>query len=164
MMVLNGNNQLIAFGPVEETDDRFYVDFSTIPNANKGLFAKRKLYKGDVLEITGVYIKRRDVTEACIEYTSRYRYKYKDFYIIPVGFAAMINFTSSRAEENITCLWSDRAYLEVLKDIEPDEEVFIYGGEGIDQAIKNQNEAEIISKEDKDYILKNFVKLSFLLE
>lgn len=149
---------------LEETDNRFYVDYSTIPNANKGLFAKEKISKGETIEIIGVYVKRRGATDICIEYTSRQRYIFKDFYVVPIGFAAMINFTPYKEKENVICVGTDRAYLEITQDVQPDQEIFLYGGQAIEEMLKNQNELQNnIEIEESIFFLDNFKKLSFLL-
>lgn len=151
---------------LEEKDNRFYVDYSTIPNANKGLFAKEKIYKGDIIEIIGVYVKKFGISASCIEYTSRYRYKFQDYYVVPVGVAAMINFTPSKEEANVIAVSTDRTYLEVTKQIEPDEEVFLYGGPEIQTVLEKyyelENKIETITKEENNFFLNHFEKFSFL--
>ena len=48
---------------IEESDDRFYIKESSLPNAGWGCFAKTSLSKGDHLEVIGVYIKTGGISD-----------------------------------------------------------------------------------------------------
>lgn len=150
---------------LEETDHRFYIDHSTLPNAGKGLFAKEKIQKGDRINILGVSLKRRDISDFCTEYANRHKYSYKDLVIIPVGYAAMINFHPEKNSENVFVIHTEQEiYLEVIKDVNIDEELFLFGGNEIDTYFKNQinNDIEKNSSEQNEFFLKDFYNLSFL--
>lgn len=151
---------------LEENDQRFYIDHSTLPNAGKGLFAKEKILKGSRLDVVGVRIKIRGVSDICTEYANRYKYYSKDFIIIPVGYAAMINFHGDKEFENVYFQHIDEGYLETSKDININDELFLYGGKDIEICFERKdllyNNIEKNSNEQNEFFLENFYNLSFL--
>jgi hypothetical protein len=85
---------------VNETDERFYLGPSTLPNAGMGVFTKVSLKKGDHMEIVGVYVGKESVADACTSYAKAYKFAAKageDFtrHVIPLGYAAIVNHGSS---------------------------------------------------------------------
>lgn len=90
---------------VEETDHRFYITESTIPNSGLGVFAKVKLHKGDFLEIIGVITECGSVVDQCTHYANRYKFANepeKEFknVLIPMGYAAIINQANTKEQQN----------------------------------------------------------------
>jgi hypothetical protein len=79
---------------VEETDERFYIAPSTIPNAGNGCFAKIPLKKNDWLEVIGVYVKTNGLADQCTQYAKRYKFAGSDKLdakIVPMGYGGMVN-------------------------------------------------------------------------
>jgi len=138
---------------IEETDNRYYVEKSLLPNAGLGVFAKIPLKKGDHMEIIGVQVKVESVEDVCTGYAKAYKFAAKpgtDFtrHVIPMGYAAIVNHGSSEvrncelrenrgSKKNLNA--STMIYL-FIKDIEPGEELLgNYGG----------NYAEVLEWTDK---------------
>jgi hypothetical protein len=79
---------------VEETDTRFYIKESTLPNAGYGCFANTSLKAGDWLEIIGVYVKTGGLADECTHYAKRYKFAgspKKNAKIVPMGFGGIVN-------------------------------------------------------------------------
>ena len=55
-----------------ETDQRFYVRRSTIPEAGEGLFAAVSLVQGDRLRVVGVLIAANSVSDRCTRHADPY--------------------------------------------------------------------------------------------
>lgn len=150
---------------LEETDIRFYIDSSALPNAGKGLFAKEKIIRGDILEIIGVYIKQFGKSDECTEYAKNRKYVYKDYLIIPVGYASMINYAPDQEKENVNLIQTDRSYLEFTKDVEPDDEILLYNGDNMAEyyaRVHQDDTAQTIDKEFDNFLIKDYYNLSFL--
>ena len=84
---------------VNETDERFYLGPSTLPNAGEGVFTKVLLKKDDHMEIIGVCVGRESVADACTSYAKAYKFAARageDFtrHVIPMGYAAIVNHGS----------------------------------------------------------------------
>lgn len=63
---------------VEETDYRFCIKTSTLPNAGLGCFAKEKIAKGECLEIIGVLVRCQSPADRCTHYANRYKFAPKE--------------------------------------------------------------------------------------
>lgn len=134
---------------VEETDDRFYVKDSTIPNAGLGCFAKERIQAGDCLEVIGVYVKCKSPADICTAYANRYKFAAREnftYYIVPLGWGGMVNHTDDKTRQNVELRWKkgrskksqhsgDVVYV-ALRDIEADEELLGHYGEAIAMEIK----------------------------
>ncbi len=108
-----------------ETDKRFYIKDSEIPGAGKGLFAKVPLSKGDCLEVIGVLISGKSVSDICTHYADLYKFRVGANLLIPIGYGVMANHSSTPNMEKV--LKENRVYLRALRPIQRDEElVFRY--------------------------------------
>ena len=146
----------------EETDTRFYIKNSSILNANKGLYAKEKIIKGDYLEISGVLIKRQSVADLCTHYANNYKFAAKvkryadgkidigENIIIPLGYAGIVNHTDKKENQNVEIRYmkrtkknenSDDAIYYFLKDVEKDEEILGNYGDSWNAVLKWINES-----------------------
>lgn len=133
---------------IEETDTRFYIDKSTLPNAGYGLFAKVKIKKGDWLEVIGVMVKKGGIADQCTHYAKRYKFAgtKDDSKIVPMGYAGIINHTADPVLQNmeLTCErglskrseHSSEVVYKTLRDIEPGEELLGNYGENIGKEIE----------------------------
>jgi hypothetical protein len=136
---------------VEETDLRYYVKESTLPNAGLGLFAKEPLKKGDYLEVMGPVVKKGSVADQCTHYAKRYKFAAlnTEFKIVPMGYAGLVNHTDDPAKQNCELtivpdqprnpLSSHVCYV-FTKDIAVDEEILGNYGENVGKEIKKMNE------------------------
>ena len=107
---------------VEEHDGRFYIGRSTIPGAGDGLFARVALRAGDRLAVIGVTIRADSVSDRCTRYADEHKYRVGDTLIIPIGYGAMVNHST---QPNVAKVSDARdLYLEALRDIGVDEELF----------------------------------------
>lgn len=138
---------------LEETDKRFYLSKSTLPNAGTGVFAAEDLKKGDFLEIIGVMVKKDSISDLCTAYAKSYkfeaRYEEADRYIVPMGYAGMVNHTDNKEIQNaiITHLKrnpnnpnSSGAVYYFIKDIKKDEEILGNYGEKWNKKIIEKND------------------------
>jgi len=97
---------------VEETDKRFYLKESTVPNAGLGVFAAEPLKAGDYLEIIGIQVKTGSIADKCTAYADRYKFaasgklvkkrRTTDFTrkVVPLGYGGMVNHAPSPELEN----------------------------------------------------------------
>ena len=105
-----------------ETDQRFYVQQSTVPEAGEGLFAAVSLVQGDRLRVVGVLIAANSVSDRCTGYADPYKVRVGESLLIPTGWGAMVNH---REDANIAkVIDGEEVYLEVLRPIAKDEEIF----------------------------------------
>ncbi len=112
---------------ITETDERFYIDNSTIPNAGKGLFTKVKLVPGDRLKVVGVLVVTDSIIDQCTYYADKYKFRVGEALLIPLGYGAMVNHSSSPNMEKI--IEGRTVYLQALSTIAKGEELFIcYSG------------------------------------
>ena len=111
---------------LNETDDRFYVDDSTLPGTGKGLFAKMPLRKGDKLAVIGVLVPADSVSDVCTYYTDAYKFRVGDHLLIPVGYGAMVNHSVSPNLEKVVD--GVQVYLRVLQSVQAGEELFFTYG------------------------------------
>jgi SET domain-containing protein len=141
---------------VEEKDDRFYIAKSTIPNGGYGVFAKVPLKKDDCLEIVGVQVKSHSQADQCTEYAFNYKFaaseKKFDRYIVPMGFAAIINHHVEKQNAAISAVHgpkhnpnSGQMVYKMLRDIQVGEEIFGNYGEDWEQTF------QMLEKEDGDW-------------
>lgn len=146
----------------EEKDTRFYIKESTILEANKGLFAKEKIYKGDFLEISGVLVKRESIADLCTHYANNYKFAARvkrlangkidigDNVIVPLGYAGIVNHAKDKASQNVEIRYikrtkknenSDDAVYYFLRDVDKDEEILGNYGDSWDSMLKWINES-----------------------
>lgn len=115
---------------LDEQDDRFYVDTSTIPDAGHGLFARVPLAPGARLEVIGVLVARESVSDRCSHYADTHKFRMNGALLIPLGFAAMVNHSIAPNVEQLA--ERDRMYLRVLRPIAAGEELLLtYGEDGV---------------------------------
>jgi len=138
---------------VEETDTRFELKESTLPNAGWGCFAKEHLKRGDWLEIIGVYVTVGGLADQCTHYAKRYKFAgnpKKNAKIVPMGFGGMVNHSNDPNQQNCQLEFvpglnrrsehSGQVVYRFIRDILPGEEVIGNYGPDIDQEIKKVNE------------------------
>ena len=132
---------------ISETDPRFYIKDSSIEGAGSGVFAQKKIQKGNYLEIIGVMVKSDSTAHTCTQYANKYKFASNEeitHQIIPMGFAAIINHAIDQKEQNVEIEFiKDSSYknykkknpaaepilYRVIKDINKDEEVLGYYGD-----------------------------------
>jgi hypothetical protein len=107
---------------IDETDGRFYVDASTIPEAGNGLFAKVPLAQGERLEVIGVLLQPDSLTDRCTHYADQHKFRAGDYLLIPMGFGGMANHSST--PNLVKVVEGDRVYLQTLRDVPAGEELF----------------------------------------
>jgi hypothetical protein len=117
---------------LHEQDDRFYVRPSAIPGAGDGLFSRVPLRAGERLTVIGVTIRADSPADRCTRYADHYKYRVGDALVIPVGYGAMVNHSTS---PNMAKVYDDGGlYLEALRDIDADEELsFAYDPRALDR-------------------------------
>lgn len=137
---------------VEENDDRFYIDNSTLPNAGFGLFAKEKIQKGDWLEVIGIMVKKGGIADKCTHYANRYKFAgtKDDAKIVPMGYAGIINHTDDLKLKNVelTCIrglskrsqHSSEIVYQAIRDIEPGEELLGNYGNYLSKRLEQTND------------------------
>ena len=133
---------------VEEKDKRFYLAESSIPNAGTGVFAKQFLKKGEIIEIVGVQVKSGSMADRCTDFAYRFKFsasdKSLDRYVVPMGWAGMINHSFENNNAIIRCMNSrnkdnsnsGQMVYFVIKDIKKDEEVIGNYGEEWDEVFQ----------------------------
>ena len=108
---------------VDEEDERFYVADSTLPGAGKGLFTKVPLRKGDRLEVVGVLVRRDSASDRCTHFSDHHKFRIgESLLLIPLGFGGMVNHSPNPNLQKV--LEGERLYLEALRDLPADEELF----------------------------------------
>ena len=108
---------------VNEEDVRFYVADSTIPGAGNGLFTKVPIRKGELLEVIGVMVRRDSPSDRCSHFCDHHKFRVgEDLLLIPLGFGAMVNHSPTPNLQKVFA--GDRVYLEALRDLAANEEVF----------------------------------------
>lgn len=113
---------------IEEHDDRFAIETSTIPDAGRGLFARVALEAGARLEVVGVRVAPGSAADRCSHYTDRYKFRVNGVLLIPLGYAAMVNHAIAANVEQVAD--GDRLYLRVRRPIAAGEELLLtYGGD-----------------------------------
>ena len=127
----------------EETDDRFYIATSNIPNAGRGLFAARQIKQGEVLFVSGVLVERGSEADKTTYFLDTYKFaadpKVKDneidygkYVICPLGYAALVNHSTTN---NVEIRYSGDEFLHekslhttkvvyfFVRDVEQNEEI-----------------------------------------
>ncbi len=135
---------------IEETDDRFYLKESTVPNAGMGVFSKEDIEKGEFLEIIGVQVKMNSIADQCTQYANKYKFAATgklikeqkkiehDRLVMPVGFGGMVNHAPSAELQNAE-IWyrqgakrnsaAGQAVYRFIRNIKKDEEILGNYGE-----------------------------------
>jgi uncharacterized protein len=108
---------------VNEEDARFYVADSTVPGAGKGLFTRVPIQRGERLEVVGVMVRRDSASDRASHFSDHHKFRVgEDLLLIPLGFGAMVNHSST---PNLKKVFEDDClYLEALRDLPANEEVF----------------------------------------
>ena len=106
---------------LDETDERFYVDHSTIPGAGRGLFAGVALRAGDRLAVVGVRLRRDSLSDRCTSYADEYKFRAGDFVLIPCGLASMANH--SAAPNLVKVIEGQDVFLQLLRDVPAGDEL-----------------------------------------
>ena len=128
---------------VEENDTRFYIAESTLPQAGRGLFAKKPISKGDYLEIIGIQVKAGSISNSCTEYANKYKFAAsanKKYIVIPLGYGGMVNHAPEESSQNVAITYiknhkpknpaAGSVVYKFLRDVDSDEEILgNYGGE-----------------------------------
>jgi hypothetical protein len=110
---------------LEETDKRVYIAPSTLPGAGKGLFAKVAFAKGESLEVIGVLVPSKSITDRCTYYADTYKFRAGRYLLIPTGYGGIANHSSLPNMKKV--VKGLRVYLRALRRIDKDEELlYIY--------------------------------------
>lgn len=152
---------------IEETDDRFYIDTSLIPNAGRGVFAKRLILKDERLKIIGILVKLRGVSDQCTEYSKWHRFKTLGYNLIPMGYGGMVNHAQSVELGNVKLVReSYDLYYQAVRNIFPNEEILSPYCQNYDAylAYKATDDLENIAVEFRELSLNNYFDLGFLSE
>jgi len=147
---------------VDETDHRFCIKTSTLPNAGLGCFAKERIVKGDYLEVIGALVRCNSSADHCTHYANRYKFAARDkytAYIVPMGYGGMVNHTDDPKLQNVELRWiknlpkrsphaGEIVYM-ALRDIEPEEELLGNYGDAVGKEIQwAADKAEIFAREE----------------
>ncbi|MHA2428338.1 MAG: SET domain-containing protein-lysine N-methyltransferase [Candidatus Hermodarchaeia archaeon] len=135
---------------VEETDTRFYLKESTVPNAGLGVFAAEPLKAGDYLEIIGVQVKTNSIADECTAFADKYKFaaagklvkkeRTTDFSrkVVPLGYGGMVNHAPNAKMQNAMIDYhkgpkrnaaAGQPIYRFLRDIAKDEEILGNYGE-----------------------------------
>jgi SET domain-containing protein len=158
---------------IEETDERFYLKKSTVPNAGLGVFTRTFIPKGEYLEIIGIMVKTNSMADNCTHYADKYKFaangktrqgKYEtDFSrkIVPIGLGGIVNHSPTKEQQNAEIFYrngpnrnsaSGKAVYRFIRDIEPNEEVLgSYGEEWLEIMDWAENKAEDISNTEDEW-------------
>ena len=112
---------------INETDERFYVDCSTIPGAGNGLFARIPLEEGDRLEVIGVLVPAGSVSDVCSRFADRYKFRLGELLLIPLGLGAMVNHSRQPNMEKV--IEGHSVHLRTTRAISAGEELFFTYGD-----------------------------------
>jgi len=147
---------------LEETDERFTIAESTQPNAGDGLFAKELIKKGDFLEVIGVMVKCGSSADICTAYANSYKFAAAENptnYIVPLGYAGIVNHTNDKALQNVALSYSKnrskrsahagQVVYEAIRDIQPGEELLGHYGDGLEGVLKWANEKSSVVDHNK---------------
>jgi hypothetical protein len=107
---------------LNETDDRFEVGQSTIPNAGSGVFAAQPLEPGDRLRVVGVFINPNSLSDLCTRFADEHKFRAGDRLLIPAGFGGMVNH-SSTAPNMEKVLEGDELFLVATRHVDAGEEL-----------------------------------------
>ena len=156
---------------VDETDNRFCIKTSTIPNAGLGCFTKEKVKKGDYLEVIGVLVRCQSAADHCTHYANRYKFAPREkftCYIVPMGYGGMVNHTDDPKLQNVELRWVKNLHKRsehageivymALRDIEEDEELLGNYGEAVGKEVRWCNENTRIFSQEQD-VWQSFLEL-----
>lgn len=134
---------------VEETDTRFCIKDSTLPNAGYGCFANTFLKAGDWLEVIGVYVKTGGIADQCTHYAKRYKFAgspKQNAKIVPMGYGGIVNHSDNTTQQNCKLEFvaglnrrsqdSGQVIYRFIRDIFPGEELIGNYGPDIGEEIK----------------------------
>lgn len=106
---------------LQETDDRFEIRPSTIPEAGEGLFARVPLAAGDRLEAVGVLVKSGSLEDRCTAFADEYKLRVGDLLLIPTGFAGKLNHADFPNLQKV--VEGQRLYMQALRPVAAGEEL-----------------------------------------
>ena len=106
---------------LSETDDRFYIAPSNIHLNGKGIFARNPIPIGEGLEVIGVLVPAKSVSDLCTQYADSYKLRCGEYLLIPVGFGGLVNHSTSPNMEKV--FEGDKVLLRAIRNIEQDEEL-----------------------------------------
>jgi len=121
--------------PTWFTEEDFEVKPSTVPGIGLGLFAVRRMRKGDIIgHYTGVRLTEDQANNEPYIHSRYLVWICKDWYLDAQGeegnYTKYINHSSKPNAELVTSTRWKTAKIKVLKRIEPGEEIFFdYGDE-----------------------------------
>ena len=156
---------------VDETDTRFCIRTSSLPNAGLGCFALEKIPKGDYLEVIGVLVRCNSPADHCTHYANRYKFAPREkytAYIVPMGYGGMVNHTDDAALQNVELRWvknmpkrsqhaGEIVYM-AIRDIEPDEELLGNYGEAVGKEVRWYQDNSQIFAQGQD-VWQSFLEL-----
>jgi len=126
----NGSSTMIN---VENTDQRFYIDQSTIPKAGYGLFAEVTIEKGSLLNILGIVVIKNSLADLCTKYAESYKFSVtpldennqSNLKLIAVGYAALVNHSEQKRKRNVQIKYLEDGGLayEFTKKVNPGQEI-----------------------------------------
>jgi len=170
---------------IEETDKRFYVQKSTIPNAGLGVFAAEDLKKGDWLEIIGPQVKVGSIADQCTQYADKYKFaatgkvvkgKQKvdfDRKVVPMGYGGIVNHAPNPKLQNVMIDYyrgprrnsaAGQAIYRFLRNIHKDEEILgNYGEEWMKVMDWAETKADDIGDEWETFLSFNLYNLKELM-
>ena len=160
----------------ELPDDRFYMTKSSITLAGNGLFANKRLSKGDYLEIIGIKVEVGQLADECTSYSNPYKFlsKFDNTLIVPMGYAGIVNHASENhnceiRDMNFQKQWinSSNAATGLIyhfsRDIEKDEEILGNYGYLWDSKFRKEKTEEEEWATFSEKALYNFVKITKML-
>jgi hypothetical protein len=107
---------------LDESDARWELRSSTIPGAGRGVFARIDLPAGAALEVIGVLVRSESAADSCTRFADCHKFRVGDRLLIPVGFGAMVNHSTSPNLEKV--IDGERIWLRTLRPISAGEELF----------------------------------------
>lgn len=111
------------------TSSKIYVDISKIPNGGRGVFARRDIKNGEVIESCPVIeIPHDDVANLLDSVLITYFYYLgprKDRVLITLGFGAIYNHTYTPNARYVEKLKEGIVEFVAIKDISKDEEITV---------------------------------------
>lgn len=137
----------------EDTDDRLYVDYSTIPNVGKGVFAKRPIGIGEIIEIQGIVFKSGGILDKCSASYDGSKLRIGEDIIMLLGYSAMIKKHPYNA--NIKLHKEDKISFIVTQDIGVGEELLAQchiKSTSTDHFIRNNDDTAYLSSHLRDFI------------
>jgi len=117
---------------IEEKDKRFYLKDSLIENAGMGVFASTDINEGEILEVIGFKVEKDSLADICTRYANDYKFALPDpkFYIVPTGFAGMVNHTDDKNLQNVEIRYAkDSTIYYFIKKVKKDQEILGNYGE-----------------------------------